>query len=154
MKNLFFFLTALLLMSCSSDNDVNVNDDLVSTWLKITVDNNLEIRSFYNFQSDGTYFFTVTGVDVSTGEVLGYRAIEQGDFGTTGDILDLNIVSYRISPNESFVPIIELVEVTTGNPSYTFTLMGDGQILSLIPICGPLENCVGEQLFERVIQEF
>ncbi|WP_194851188.1 hypothetical protein [Nonlabens antarcticus] len=136
--------------SCSSDDDLQIDQKLQGEWVKSSTDNNVVELDLISFKSDGSYFSSREGFDATSGSSIGFLYQEAGNYSSANDRLDLNIRSYRTSGDGSFKPATELQDVATGNPSFTYQLTVIGELI-LTPICEPNQDCSGAIIYQRRI---
>ncbi|PRP67162.1 hypothetical protein [Nonlabens agnitus] len=144
----------LLTTAFQCDEDSVFNQDLVGTWEHVTTDGDIERKEFFNFRADGTYIYSVTGIDLGTQEVLGFQKYEEGRWvAINGNKLELYLEVFEISTDGGYTTRENLERTNSGDPVYFYTLNESGQELTLEPDCPPNASCIGPVTYLRIVQE-
>ncbi|QJP34564.1 hypothetical protein F0365_09240 [Nonlabens sp. Ci31] len=110
----------------------------------------VEIKSFYNFKSDGTYSCSFSGENIITNQFLGFKGYEEGTYSAENAVIKIKLTKFLIAPNGEYVALDQLEESQSGNGSFSYEINKE-ILLELTPICGPYEDCTGALVYHKII---
>lgn len=149
-------VVTLTISSCTHDSESPQIDLLIGTWsiTDILEDSNLSQSLTYDFSSNGTFSVTRVIIDNSTNNIIGYRYRALGSFMSNEDELTLNKVEiYSHNDSNGLYSDINSLELSNENITETvnFSIDNTGGLLTFYyKPCGPNENCIGFQSFQKV----
>ncbi|WP_339863781.1 hypothetical protein [uncultured Algoriphagus sp.] len=150
---------AFLLTSCQEDEKpIDNSDQIVGYWEKsINSGENMILTQYFTFFDNGTYNSSSVYFNAETDEPLGYAGRSSGEFTLLDDQLSImhNLI-YGVpqDSDEIYVPNNQLV-LTNNEFTEEMKLQevkvefSEDKMIWIYPPCGPLENCIGSQEFER-----
>lgn len=161
MKNSMFFLlfAALSFTSCNDDEVPQIF--LTGTYEKVleNPDTGVWYASQLRFKSDGTYERITVARESRNGADLGYSYYSKAIYTLKGEefvnkLTEISILKDEDYPTGYTESLEDLEEqelpADTGESKLTLKRLNGGEKISLFATCGPLENCVGEQVYDRV----
>ena len=155
-KLIILFIVLITLNSCTNDSQENQLDLLEGTWAETEfLENNSLSQSLqYNFSLDNTFIVSMVIIDNITTEIIGYRYRALGTYDTSGDILTLRKLEiYNHDDPSDFYSNINDLELSndTDKEVITFSIDKDQKVLTFTYTpCGPAENCISTQSFQRI----
>ena len=154
---LLLFLGIVTLLGSSCEDEVSVNrENLEGIWFHDTdsdSDNSVS-RLEYHFSRDSTLEIFHREISEDAQEILGYYFQALGKYELDGDQL-LIITSERYVSNDTEPPYyveVRDLQPLPGQDTLTATISFEDKGRKLVvayPPCGPLENCVASQIFQR-----
>lgn len=148
-----------LLSSCQEDEKpIDNSSQVIGYWKKsINSGENLVLTQYFSFLENGNYNSSSVYFNAETDEPLGYASRSSGEFTLLDDQLSiLHNVFYGVprDSDEIYVPNDQLVlinsefteEMKLQEIKVEFTV---DKMIWISPGCGPLENCIGDQVFEK-----
>ena len=143
-----------LLSSCQEDEKpIDNSSQIIGYWQNSSdYAENIEMATYYSFSENGKYQSFTSYVNTSSNELLGYSSRSSGDFSLLDDILTTQTTLVYNLPESADAPYVanaELVQTTANYSSTRKVVFAEDKMTWISPGCGPLENCIGDQVFER-----
>lgn len=116
------------------------------------LDGNVQVIRYYSFMENGKYNNSSTYVKADSKELLGYSGRSSGTYSLLDDKLSTQTTSvYNVPENSDtpYVPDSGLVQITENFTNETKVEFSNDKMTWISPPCGPLEMCIGSQVFER-----
>jgi len=156
---LLIIFGAFLLSSCQEDEKpIDNSSKIIGYWKKsINSGENMILTQYFNFFDNGTYNSSSVYFSLETNEPLGYAGRSSGEFTFLDDQLSILHTEFYGVPQDSdeiYAPNDQLVLI---NGEFTEEIklqeikveFSEDKMIWISPGCGPLENCIGDQVFER-----
>jgi hypothetical protein len=144
-------VTLTTISACKKDRLTN---DLKGSWfmeMPFAVNQNQYIyQTEYRFKDHGKIELYDRLLDRTSKAVLGFKSKSDGDYRINNDILYLENIKGFHSKDYNYVTLEE-VNIPFGpwDSDYKMSIEPDKKKLTLIPICGPSEDCVPYLEFYR-----
>ncbi|WP_183567944.1 lipocalin family protein [Mucilaginibacter sp. SP1R1] len=139
-----FFSCVLLLAFAACKKESSAGLNINGKWATVGAP---KLTVHYEFKADQTFEASVTGIDSATQKPVGILSKTTGKYTLKNSQLNLyDIVSYA-NKNYTFGAVSELM-VTDGPKTlnYSVTLNDKANMLSLLFICGPADDCTPSHL--------
>lgn len=137
-------LVAAMFNACKKDKSGPV--DIIGKWVHQYAYQNTQVyQEIYQFNTDSTYTQSRIIADSVSGQTVSYQYITTGKFHLNNDQLQLYSITGKY--NGYYVPLNQLVSVTTPIPNINYTIAIKSDLSSfhfVIKPCGPAENCIAE----------
>lgn len=154
-----FFLPSSLLISCTTEDLGPINDEkLLGIWHEdfLIEDNNQISRLEYSFNTDNSYEVQRKRIDNNSGEILGYRYRELGNFSLRANTLSFTSIKRFNSDNTGQDEFSDIENLQLVSPDFYNTVSekiefrDNEKILAFIPPpCPDNAACIKPPLLER-----
>lgn len=150
---------ALFLCACSDpteDNPVNSTDEIIGTWHhESNWGDNFILRYEINYLISGNYEKYAKLYDRSSKDFSGYLGRSEGTFKVENSILmeisNAEFVAPEGLPHRDLGAL--LLSTATGyERSSSIKMNNESTVLKILPICGPLDQCVANQSYISYIK--
>ncbi|MEB2775028.1 hypothetical protein SYJ56_06905 [Algoriphagus sp. D3-2-R+10] len=149
-------LGIFLLSSCQEDEEpIDNSSQVIGHWRNShDLDDNIQMISYYSFLENGNFNSSSVYINSDSDELLGYSGRSSGTYSLLDDQLSIQttiVYSVPESSDTPYVPTIQLVQSSQNFSSEKTVEFNENQdkMTWIYPPCGPLENCIGSQVFER-----
>ncbi|PZX57678.1 hypothetical protein LV84_01807 [Algoriphagus ratkowskyi] len=147
---------AFLFSSCQEDEKPIDNSTLVLGYWQTSIasDENMLFVSYYTFLENGIFHSASVYLDADSKDLAGYSSRSSGEYTLLDDQLTTHTTIVYGVPESSDAPYVQNTELVQKTDSYSFerkVKFTEDKMIWISPGCGPLENCIGDQVFERYI---
>ena len=151
---LLSLLISALFTSCQEDEKpIDNSSKVIGYWRNIIdLDDNQQMIRSYTFSENGKFQSQTAYIKSDIEELLGYSGRSSGDYTLLNNQLTITATDIYTVPESSenpYVPSISLVYVEEDFSREIEVEITDDKMTWIYPPCGPLENCIGSEVFER-----
>lgn len=145
---------AFLLTSCQEDEKpIDNSAQVVGYWRNTMVlDDDIQMIRYYSFSDNGKFQASTVYITADSQELLGYSGRSSGNYTLLDNQLATLATDVYTLPEFSdtpYVPNGSLIYVEGDISREIKVEFSEDKMTWIYPPCGPLENCIGSQEFEK-----